>query len=84
MHKSKCKYCPATVLWVRSAATMKWLILDVKPNPAGNTIVCDDLGYVGPFNDMFDPAPPGETYMTHWATCPGAKQAREEADKKKR
>jgi hypothetical protein len=74
------------VLWVRSFTTQQWLILDAEPNPAGNTVIDDgDLGHVLGKKTLFEPDKfEGKpVYMSHWATCPGRKQARAAADAKK-
>lgn len=83
MNTTKCKYCPAQVIFVRSATTQQWVVLDVEPNPAGNTVIVDDKAVVA-HGGLFEPDLSHlPTYMSHWATCAGRERARKDADAKK-
>lgn len=87
---SVCKYCKATILWLKTPKG-KWMCVDegLKPyrenrdgkdlliNDKGESIRCDILeekdckaGKV---------IVTGRARTPHWATCPGADQARAEA-----
>lgn len=82
----KCNYCPAMVIWARSFTTKQWLILDADPNPAGNTFIdSDGMAHVLGKPSLFEPHKfeGHPAYMSHWSTCAGRKQAREDADAKK-
>ncbi len=82
MQIGKCASCKATVKWVRSGTTGKWMILDAEPVEGGRIGIVDDLAWVDT-GDMFNPVPPGPRYHDHHVTCPDAKAWSEKAKARK-
>lgn len=87
---SKCKYCSAEIVWVKTPAG-KMNCLDAqyipyRENKKGAALLVSDNGETircDLYPDNKVPKgqfPTGMARMAHWATCPGAQQAR--ADKK--
>lgn len=85
---AKCKYCNADIVWVKTPKG-KMNCLDAQYIPYkesktgaallvrdnGETIRCDLYPDNKVPKGMF---PTGMARMAHWATCPGAQQARED------
>jgi hypothetical protein len=69
---SVCKSCDAPIRWVKMAATGKSMPLDVQRSASGN-IVLDEKTGLGGFALPGDERP---RYVSHFATCPNAKQHR--------
>jgi hypothetical protein len=76
---SECRSCGAEVIFVRSAATGRRMILDVEPTQGGN-VALDDAGQAAYVlsgsvleraQDTQEPL-----YTSHFATCPQANQWR--------
>ena len=68
---STCRSCGDPVVWVKMASG-KANPLDPDPTPNGNIIV-DDKGN-GRVQTQYDQ--PGARYVSHFSTCPFAKQHR--------
>lgn len=79
MSGDTCRTCGAPVIWIRSATSARYMILDREPaadgtitiNAAGRAVVAADLRT----GDLFAPAPvvPAADvprYRDHHATCP--------------
>ena len=79
-----CRSCGARVVWAKSAATGKWMILDEAPTPDGNVVLTVARQYgrhdAHVYRDAAsaEEAHPGEArWLDHHVTCPQAKQWRE-------
>lgn len=71
-----CRSCGAPILWVRMAKSGKANPLDPIPHPTGN-VVLDDGGrahYLKRGQERF--IAPSERYVSHFSTCPNARQHR--------
>ena len=82
---AKCRYCGASILWIKTTPKGKWMCVDeglkpYKETKSGKDIVVTDRGETVRCNLEFEGWPTGMARTPHWATCPGAEQAR--ADKK--
>jgi hypothetical protein len=73
---SLCKSCRAPVIWAKSAATGKWMILDAEPTLDGNVVLVwsDQYGrkdaHVYRDGDAAEVAHPGaERRVDHHVTC---------------
>lgn len=78
---SRCDYCPAEVIWAVTASNNRMMI-DPSPRPDGNVVLrVKALG--APLAIVYGrppvTVPAHSRYRPHWATCPGADQARQAA-----
>lgn len=70
---SRCRSCDAPIRWARTEAG-KSMPLDPNPVPDGNVVLLDDdRVHVLHADESADGAP---TYVSHFATCPKAKDHR--------
>lgn len=71
-----CRSCGAPIRWVRMAESGRANPLDPNPHPSGN-IALDAEGkahYLKRGQETF--IAPSERYVSHFSTCPNAKQHR--------
>lgn len=68
-----CRYCPARIRWVLTLRGNR-MPLNPDPDPAG-TVVLEPDGRGRVLTGPELPAP-GEAFVAHWTTCPGAAEAR--------
>ena len=81
---AECKYCKAPIIWLKTTRG-KWMCVDeglkpYKETKNGKDLVVTDRGETVRCNLEFEGWATGMARTPHWATCPGAEQAR--ADKK--
>lgn len=73
---ANCKYCPAQIVWAKTAKG-KMMSFDKSPVDDGEWAL--DFTGEGPPRARRAEAGTLIRYKTHWATCPGAQKARDEA-----
>jgi hypothetical protein len=76
MNTGTCRGCGQPVLWVEMAVSGKRNPLDPEPHPSG-TIAIDTAGkahYLKRGQEIF--IDPNERYVSHFSTCPRAKEFR--------
>ena len=72
---SKCKSCAADIIWARAWKTKKWMPLNAARVNHGLRFIVSRGGLAYAENT-------GSGHESHYATCPDAKEHREEADSK--
>lgn len=78
---TKCKKCGASILFIQSAVTKKWIPCDeglvpYKQIENGKQQVITDRGEAIRCTFEFDGFPTGLARVPHWATCPFADEFR--------
>lgn len=79
----KCRSCQADIMFVRSASTGNFMVIDATPRENGNVAIIDGAAHVLR-GDLFEQMMPLGTarYVDHHATCPEAAKWRKGKDKK--
>ena len=67
-----CRRCRAPLLWVRTAATGKWMPLDPEPREDGNVAIdlSTGMAHVLAGAERDEVAKWAALYVSHFATCP--------------
>lgn len=73
----RCKSCKQPIQWVVTQFDKK-LPIDPEPHPNGNIMLKNDGAAV-----VVTPDYPGTKYLSHFATCPNAKQHRKARTQKR-
>jgi threonine aldolase len=73
---TNCKSCGAAVIFVQSATTGNYLILNAQPDPKGNISIVDGKAHVHRKDDLFEEVSSFLRYLDHHATCPTVEQHR--------
>jgi hypothetical protein len=80
MNIAKCGSCGASIVWACTEKG-KMIPIDAIPRADGNMILTPDgIAHVLIPDGLFGTE--DERYMTHWATCPDAKQHRKKSAEK--
>ena len=71
-----CRSCGANILWARSAKTNALMPIDPDPVENGNIVLSADGLATTLSGDLWETMHSGLRYISHFATCPNAKEHR--------